>query len=120
MSNGTFVPIEEKEFTPKVPALILELCDATPEGRIRRHLLEQLNVQEQQTAWLIQNALIENRELREVESRVNLVEAETRDVRDWKNTLTGKWGVLGAALIILFTAVVGAVCKTVADKLVGR
>ena len=110
-------PLEAPAFTANVPALILDLCDDSPEGKIRRHLLEALNVQEQQTTWLIRNAVAENKELREIEARVNVVEVETRDVRDWKNTLTGKWGIIGAAIVIVFTAVVGAICKGVADKL---
>ena len=96
------------------------MCSDNAEGHIRRYLLESNSRQEEATKWLCQQTVKENKSLRDIEARVNEAEAEIRSVVEWKNTLTGKWVVIGAALVILFTAVVGAICKTVADKLTGH
>lgn len=117
MATGTLEPIDPPDFSAKVPGPLLEMCGDSPEGQIRRYLLESQSVQEQQTSWLCRNAVAENKELREIESRVNKVESEVRDVVDWKNTLTGKGAIVGAAVFILMSAIVGAACKAVVDHL---
>lgn len=119
-STNTVEPLSVPEFKPKVPEFILGLCGESPEGKVRRYLLERMDVQDQQTAWLVRNALAENRELRRIEARVTEIELEARDVRAWRNTLTGKWGLIGAAAAIAFTALVASLCQRLLGSIFGR
>lgn len=111
---------EPPEFHSKVPAPLLALCNDSPEGQIRRYLLECASVQEQQTAWLVRVNADEAKSLRSLSTRVAKTEEEVRQVLDWKATLTGKNAILGAVLFIVASAMAGAACKAAIDAMTGK
>ena len=118
MANGTQVePLVAPEFKSVVPEPLLELCKDTDEGHIRRYLLESNSRQEEATKWLCVQTVKENKSLRDIEARLNEAESEIKAVVEWKNTLTGKSAVAGAAIFILLSAIVGAACKSFVDHL---
>lgn len=115
--QNRYEPVVEKEFKSTIPPHLLgKLSDS------ERYLVETMSKLESQFNWAVVAILQNNRHVRDCDTRLTTLEenAETGEqasasskeykdkldkLWDWKQSVSGKWGILGAVGIVILSVV---------------
>lgn len=88
--KSRYQKLEKPVFTPAVPEYLLAKLTES-----EKFLILSVSSIEQQSKWLVENIVEQNKIIRELDERLEKVES-------FKNTLVSKWSVIaGGALIIV-------------------
>jgi len=100
--------IEIKEFKSSIPPHLLgKLSDSD------RWLVETMSRLQNQNNWLVTTAVTIKRNVLDCDRRISDVRRDVSMLSDWKQLMTGKWGVIAVIAVI----VVPVVLKFVLDLL---
>lgn len=115
--QNRYETVVEKEFKSTIPPHLLgKLSDS------ERYLVETMSKLESQFNWAVVVILQNNRHIRDADERISALEenaeigeaatASSKEFKDkvdklwdWKQSVSGKWGVLGAVGIVILSVV---------------
>jgi hypothetical protein len=75
--------------------------------------VKQADIHRQQTEWLIRAAITNRHYLQKIEKKESENASRLKHLEEWHQRFTGRWGFAAASMIILFSAICGAIAESV-------